>query len=124
LQEIVEVPELPHFIKGVMNLRSQVIPVMDMRTRFNLPPGEYNDRTVVMVLDVGSSPTGLVVDAVSEVVEIEDEDIDPPSTWQGGGNAVVKGLGKRGDGKVTIILDVRQILGDIQGVGQLPMGLT
>jgi purine-binding chemotaxis protein CheW len=112
MQKISEVPDVPKFIKGVINLRGRVIPVMDMRLRFGLPWREYSDRTTVIVLELEGVPTGLVVDQVTDVMSISQEAIAPPPRWRGEGEqqtTVVQGLGKREDG-VSIILDVPRLL--------------
>ena len=119
LQRISAVPDVPGFIKGVINLRGRVIPVMDMRLRFGLPWHEYGDRTPIIVLELddpstgsGQVPTGLVVDQVTDVVSISPENIAPPPRWQGvdeQGGTVIKGLGRRDDG-VSIVVDVPRLL--------------
>lgn len=110
VQKISEVPDVPHFIKGVTNLRGQVIPVMDMRLRFNLPWRDYDDRTTIIVLELDNVSTGLVVDRVNEVLDIQPRQIDPPPRWHNRGDkGVIMGLGKTDD-SVNIILDVRRLL--------------
>ncbi len=74
MQRVMEVPDLPAFIKGVINLRGKVIPVMDVRLRFSMDWKPYTERSVIIVLDVEGVPIGLAVDAVSDVREI------PPPT--------------------------------------------
>ena len=110
LQKMVEVPDVPEYIKGVINLRGKVIPIMDVRLRFGLPEIDYYDRTCIIVLEVDEVFTGLVVDAVSEVVEIAPENITPPPSFRkDAGESVISGMGKR-DQKVSIILDVNRLL--------------
>ena len=112
LQRISKVPDVPKFIKGVINLRGKVIPVMDMRLRFGLPWREYNDRTTIIVLESGGVPSGLVVDQVTDVVSMSPESIVSPARWRGAEEqkvTVIRGLGKRDDG-VSIILDVPGLL--------------
>jgi purine-binding chemotaxis protein CheW len=109
MQRISEVPDVPEFIKGVINLRGKVIPLMDMRLRFGMPWREYSERTAIIVLEMEDVPTGLVVDRVTDVLSISPGSIAPPR-WQGGnGDSVVKGLGKRDDA-VSVILDVPRLL--------------
>jgi len=110
LQKITQVPDMPSFIKGVINLRGQVIPVMDMRTRFHLPQQAYDERTCIVVTEVAGQNMGLVVDRVSEVIDIPENQIEPPtgqSTQTAG--SYVKGLGKVGD-SIRILLDTHKIL--------------
>jgi purine-binding chemotaxis protein CheW len=112
LQKISKVPDVPRFIKGVINLRGKVIPVMDMRLRFGLPWREYSDRTPVIVLEWDDVPTGLVVDQVTDVVSMLPENIVSPPRWREAEEqqvTVVKGLGRRDD-SVSIILDVSRLL--------------
>ena len=123
IQKISEVPDVPEFIRGVINLRGKVIPVMDMRLRFGLPWREYGDRTTIIVLELddpsspGQALTGLVVDQVTDVLSIPPENI-APSRWQGASDeqdTVVKGLGRRDDAEsgdlgVSIVLDVPRLL--------------
>lgn len=111
LQRISAVPDVPNFIRGAMNLRGKVIPVMDVRLRFKLPARDYDDRTTIIVLDLEGVPTGLVVDQVTDVLSIPKTNIDPPPHWREGGNetGVICGLGKHGD-RVSIILDVPRLL--------------
>ena len=111
IQTITEVPDMPRFIKGVINLRGKVIPVMDVRDRFGLPAREYDERTCVVVVDVADKAMGLVVDHVNEVLDIPAEQVEaPPLGNGGGGRRYVQGIGKVGD-KVKILLDVECLAG-------------
>ncbi len=113
MQRVMEVPDVPVFIKGVINLRGKVIPVMDVRNRFGMDEAAYTERTVIVVLDVDSVPIGLIVDSVREVMEIPPDKIDQPPRFgnnrEGGG--VIQGLGKQGD-RVAILLDVQRLLSE------------
>ncbi len=110
IQKITEVPDMPDFVKGVINLRGKVIPVMDVRLRFRLESIPYNDRTCVVVVSVGDVDIGLVVDAVSEVVNITEDNISPPPRFSSASSSrYVAGMGKIGD-SVKIILDVTKLL--------------
>jgi purine-binding chemotaxis protein CheW len=109
LQRTFIIPDVPEYIRGVINLRGKVIPLLDVRSRFGLAQAAYNDRTVVVVLEVGETPTGLVVDGVSEVAEIPPEQIDARAVRSRGPSAMVKGMGKRASG-VCFILDVGALL--------------
>jgi purine-binding chemotaxis protein CheW len=112
VQRISEIPDLPDYIRGVMNLRGKVIPVMDMRLRFNLPWKEYDDRTTIIVLDVQDALTGLVVDKVNDVVTISPEQISaPPRRQSSGDKGVIQGLGKL-EHQVCVILDVARLMLD------------
>lgn len=106
LQKIIEVPDVPNYIKGVINLRGKVIPVMDIRSRFSLPAVAYSDRTVIIVLELEDTLMGMAVDKVNDVTEIPPGAIDPPPHFAQANEAqsVVKGMGKSED-KVYILLD-------------------
>ncbi len=109
LMDITQVPQMPDYVKGVINLRGKVIPVFDLRLRFGLEEAEYTDETCIIVVDVGSM-VGIVVDTVQEVADIPGKDIEPPPPL---GNTVdttfLMGMGKV-DGKVKILLDIDRIL--------------
>jgi purine-binding chemotaxis protein CheW len=110
IQEITVVPELPHYIKGIINLRGKIIPVLDVRLRFKREPKDYNDRTCIIVVDIMDASVGLIVDEVSEVITIEDENIvPPPSIKSGFHNNYVKGIGKVGN-DVKLLLDCDKLL--------------
>jgi purine-binding chemotaxis protein CheW len=112
MQRISAIPDVPRYIKGAMNLRGKVIPVMDQRLRFGLPASEYDDRTTIIVLEVAGVLTGLIVDKVTDVVTIPKENIDPPPHWMDQGKeGVVSGLGKLDD-SLSIILEVSHLLYD------------
>ncbi len=110
VQKITQVPDLPPYIKGVINLRGQVIPVMDMRLRFQLPSQKYDERTCIVVTEVAGLSMGLVVDRVNEVVDIPESQVEPPATQTAGhANSYVKGLGEIGE-NIRILLDTEKIL--------------
>jgi purine-binding chemotaxis protein CheW len=111
IQPITVVPEMPRYIKGITNLRGKIIPVMDARLRFKKEVREYDDRTCIIVLDSNDISTGLIVDSVSEVIAIADEDIAPPPDINHGGVKYIKGVGKT-DGKVELLLDCNKLLSD------------
>lgn len=111
IQSITEVPELPDYIKGIINLRGKIIPVMDVRLRFKKEPREYNDRTCIIVIDINEISIGLIVDSVSEVLSIPDADIVPPPELNKGGNKYIKGIGKV-ENDVKLILDCNKLLSD------------
>ncbi len=111
LQKITEVPDMPDYVKGVINLRGQVIPIIDIRKRFNMEPRDYDDRTCVLVVDIRSSNVGFIVDQVSDVLDIPESSVEPPpkvSAGTGSGK-FIKGLGKVEE-NVKIILDVQKLL--------------
>lgn len=112
LQRITEVPEMPDFVKGVINLRGQVIPVIDVRTRFRMPARQYDHRTCVIVVRMRHNTVGMVVDTVNEVADIPEADVaPPPSISAGPSSRYIWGMGKMGD-QVRILLDVDRLLYD------------
>lgn len=110
IQAITEVPELPEYVKGIINLRGKIIPVIDARLKFKKKPNEYNDRTCIIVGDIKEVSVGLIVDTVAEVLEIpEKEIVPPPDTKTGFHNRYIKGIG-RVDNGVKLLLDFEKIL--------------
>lgn len=110
MQKITHVPDMPEFVKGVINLRGQVIPITDIRMRFAMVPREYDSRTCIIVVSIKESYVGIVVDTVSDVLDIPEQMISPPLQLNcQPGNRYIKGLGKTGR-EVKIILDVDRLL--------------
>jgi len=109
IQAITRIPEMEDSIKGVINLRGKVVPVMDVRTRFRLPPREYDERTCIIVVDINNTTVGLVVDEVSEVMDIPESQVEPPPKSNNKKSSFVKGVGKVKE-EVKIILNVSQLL--------------
>ena len=110
IQAVTEVPELPEYVKGIINLRGKIIPVMDVRLRFKKNAVEYNDRTCIIVVDIGQISVGLIVDMVAEVISIAEQEIVPPPDMKTGFNCrFVKGIGKVGN-EVKLILDCEKLL--------------
>ncbi len=110
IQNITEVPDMPAFIRGVINLRGKVIPVMDVRNRFNLEDRDYDDRTCIIVVNVESTEVGLVVDEVSEVADIPEANVEPPpKTNKNSEGSYIQGMGKINN-DVKILLDVHKLL--------------
>ena len=110
IQKITEVPDMPVFVKGVINLRGKVIPVMDLHLRFGIKETVYDDFTCVVVIRVDDQTVGLLVDRVSEVLNIPQNEIEPPpKIKKGESSRFVKGMGKSGD-KVKILLDANKML--------------
>ena len=111
MQKITEVPDMPKFVKGVINLRGKVIPVMDLRLRFNMQERECDDRTCVVIVKIKETSIGFIVDRVLEVVDIPDSDIDLPPQFKtvSGYERYVTGIGKIGE-NVKILLDAQKII--------------
>ncbi len=110
IQNITDLPDMPDYVKGVINLRGKVIPVLDVRLRFALEEREYDERTCIIVVNISETAVGLIVDSVSEVIDISESDIaDPPSVNKGAGSRFIKGLGKV-DNEVKILLEIQRFL--------------
>jgi purine-binding chemotaxis protein CheW len=112
IQKITAVPRTPQYVKGVINLRGQVIPVMDVRLRFGLAERDYDERTCVIVVRVDTTAIGLVVDKVNEVVDIPESRVELVSQQEvSDKNRFIKGMGKLDSG-VKIVLNLRNLLYD------------
>lgn len=127
LQEITAIPESEEYIKGLINLRGKIIPVIDVRLRFKQEPFEYNDRTCIIVINVQSTVVGLIVEKIAEVVEIPEENLLPsPSIGPNDKtkDRYVYAIGKVGD-SVKLLLDPDKLLNDddlsvIEKAGPIP----
>jgi len=110
VQAITHVPQMPEFIEGVINLRGNVIPVIDLRKRFNMKVTEQTAHTRIVVINVGAKVIGVVVDAVSEVMRLAEDQIEPPPPVVAGiGHEYLQGVGKV-QGRLIILLDLDRIL--------------
>jgi purine-binding chemotaxis protein CheW len=114
IQDITAVPQTPAYVKGVINLRGKVIPVVDLRLKFGLPEVEYTQRTCIIVVQVQADShgmmVGIVVDGVAEVLNLVSGDIeDTPDFGQGVVTPYLLGMAKI-KGKVKILLDIDQVL--------------
>jgi len=114
MMPITSVPQTPEYIKGVVNLRGKVIPVMDLRLRFGIPAMDYTERTCIIVVEIsgqaGTVQIGVVVDAVSEVLNVKSEDVEPtPSFGTKLNTDYILGLAKLGGG-IKILLDITRVL--------------
>ncbi|GJM26008.1 MAG: chemotaxis protein CheW [Phycisphaerae bacterium] len=104
-----ELLQVPDFIRGLINLRGSIIPVIDLRMRFGLTVTEQSDDSRIIVTELGSRTVGIVVDAVSEVLRISSSQIDPPSTIGTLDQAYIKGLVKL-EQKLLILLELEAVL--------------
>ncbi len=113
-QDITEVPECEDYVKGLINLRGKIIPVIDVRLRFGQEPFEYTDRTCIIVIHVRSTVVGLIVEKIAEVVEIPEECILKSPTIgheEQGQESYVYAIGKVGD-SVKLLLDPDRLIND------------
>jgi purine-binding chemotaxis protein CheW len=108
---ITPVPNTPAYLKGVMNLRGTIVPVVDLRAKFAMAEAEYNQFTVIIVLTVGTKVMGLIVDAVSDVLNIPKKDIQPTPDFGAQVDAeFISGMAKAGE-KLVVLLDIDRVLG-------------
>lgn len=107
---ITGVPNTPGYIKGVMNLRGTIVPVVDLRARFAMPESQYDKFTVIIVVTVGSKVLGLVVDAVSDVLNIAGRDMQPtPDLGSGVDTSFLTGMARCAD-RLILMLDIDRVL--------------
>jgi len=114
MQPITAIPEVEDYIKGLINLRGKIIPVIDVRVRFKMEPKEYTDRTCIIVIDVKSTVIGLIVEKIAEVDTIPEENIVPPPTLkrkENEHNKYVYGLARTGD-VVKLLIDPEKLIKD------------
>ena len=116
--EITKVPQAPHYVEGVINLRGKVIPVVCLRKRFSLELKEHDKNTRIVVVDIEGNILGLIVDAVSEVLRLPSNTIEPPPEIVAGIDAdYIKGVAKLDD-RLLIFLDLTKVIDvtEISGV--------
>jgi len=110
IREITRLPRAPSFVKGIINLRGDIIPIIDLRDKFGLERQDYTAMTRVIVVDVDSRLIGMVVDAASQVVRIPADQIEPPPPIVGGLSVeFIKGVGKL-DERLVVLLNIARIL--------------
>ena len=112
MQPIAAIPEVDDYIKGLINLRGKIIPVIDVRVRFKMEPCEYTDRTCIIVIDVKSTMIGLIVERLADVDTIAEDSIVPPPSLgrkEHEHNKYVYGLARTGD-TVTLLLDPEKLI--------------
>lgn len=119
MMDITRVPRTPAYVRGVINLRGRVIPIVSLRHKFNMPIVEDTEKTCIIVVQVQHQETritmGIVVDEVSEVLNIEGSQIEPPPGFGGGMEEAdfIIGMGKLED-KVVVLLDIDGVLNDAE----------
>lgn len=112
MQPIAEVPEVPDYVQGIINLRGQIIPLIDVRIKFKKEAMKYHDRTCIIVINVEDVAIGLIVDEVAEVLSIPEENIVPPPEYKTGfQNRYIKSIGRVGE-EVKLILDCEKLLSE------------
>jgi purine-binding chemotaxis protein CheW len=109
---VTPIPNTPSYLKGVINLRGTVVPVIDLRAKFSMEQTEYNKFTVIIVVTLGKKVTGLVVDAVSDVLDVPAAEMKaPPELGARGDTRFISGMATIGD-RMTVLLDIGRLLGE------------
>lgn len=112
MQTITKIPDTKEYIKGIINLRGRIIPVIDMRLKFGRQFAEYDDRTCIIVIDTDDMLVGLIVDQVKDVISISDENVAPPPNKKSGiRNQYIRGIGKVDD-EVKLLLDCKKLFSE------------
>ena len=112
MHDITHVPQLPDFIKGIINLRGSIIPVMDVRIRFKKETTQYDGRTSIVIINFGNVSLGLIVDKAIEVATVVPEEILPPPEIKSSyHNLFVKGVSKF-EGKIRLLLDCEKLINE------------
>ena len=109
--QITKMPQVPEYVRGMINLRGHIIPVVDLRTRFNQPPCDKTEEQRIIVVNIGTRTIGIVVDAVNEVLRMTPDQIEPPPTGIGDVQRFITGLLKI-DKKLVILLDIESLFSD------------
>jgi purine-binding chemotaxis protein CheW len=110
---ITRLPQAPAEVEGLINLRGSVLPVINLRTRFGLPPRPFDEETRIVVVNLGSRTLGLIVDAVSQVMRVAEDQVQPPPPGVSSvASSAISGLLKEGD-RLVIALDVDRLMGDL-----------
>ena len=117
LREITEVPTAPSFIEGVINLRGKIIPIIDLRKRFNLESEDRGKKYRIIIIDLGNKQyVGVIVDEVTKVINVNDEDImPPPSTVADSGGKYIEAVAKI-DELIIVMLDIKKIFSETEQI--------
>ncbi|AHD05937.1 chemotaxis protein CheW [Paenibacillus larvae] len=111
LVPLTRVPKTPAFVKGVMNLRGVVIPVIDLRTRFGLPASEETDSSRIIIVAVNEMEVGLIVDSANDVLDINTDEVETPPEVVGGIKAkYLDGIAKIGEDRLLVLMNLEQVL--------------
>lgn len=111
MQPLTRVPKTPAFVKGVINLRGVVVPVIDLRGRFGLPEAEYTDNSRIIIVAVQDMEVGMIVDSANDVVDVDSDAIEQPPEIVGGIRAkYLRGLAKLSDDRLLVLLNLEEVL--------------
>ncbi|MCL2082235.1 MAG: chemotaxis protein CheW [Oscillospiraceae bacterium] len=111
IQPITDVPDIPSYIKGLINLRGKITPVMDVRLRFNKMPQEYDDRTCIIVVNHLNTSIGLIVDTIRDVLVIDDSQIGDPAAAAAQQNRYIKSIARTDHGN-KLLINLEKVLSD------------
>ncbi|MRH42111.1 chemotaxis protein CheW [Aquibacillus halophilus] len=118
LQDIIELPQSPNFIQGVMNLRGNVTPVIDLKSRLNMKSTEVTEQTRVLIANINEIQIGFIVDVATDVIDIESSKIEStPKITRGDNSNFIKGVAKLSD-RLLLLLDLEHVL-DNQGLNEV-----
>jgi len=119
---ITPIPNAPAHLKGVMNLRGSIIPVVDLRERFGMPAGSYDKFTVILIVNVQDKTSGVLVDAVTDIVELPTSQVEPPpDLGEHVDTSFLRGMIKAG-GRVVLVLDLEQTISDVMSYSEALAG--
>ncbi|MFD2613025.1 chemotaxis protein CheW [Paenibacillus gansuensis] len=111
MMPITRVPKTPVFVKGVINLRGIVIPIIDLRERFALPQAEFTENSRIIIVAVGEMEVGLIVDSASDVIDLDTDLIaDPPEVVGGIKAKYLRGVAKLKDNRLLVMLNLHEVL--------------
>jgi len=111
MSPVTRVPKTPPFVKGVINLRGNVVPVIDLRGRFGLPEVEPDDNTRIVIVNVADMEVGFIVDSANDVIDLTEDRIEDPPEIVGGVKAkYLRGVAKLDDGRLLVLLNLSEVL--------------
>ncbi|MEO3945082.1 chemotaxis protein CheW [Gorillibacterium sp. CAU 1737] len=111
IQHLTRVPKTPPFIKGVMNLRGVVVPVLDLRGRFNLEETAYTDASRIIIIAIEDLKVGMIVDSADDVIDVDTDTISDPPEIVGGVKAkYLRGVARVGEDRLLILLNLKEVL--------------
>ncbi|WP_282941838.1 chemotaxis protein CheW [Paenibacillus sp. RC67] len=111
MQPMTRVPKTPEFVRGVINLRGVVTPVIDLRGRFGFPESEFTDSSRIIIVAVNDIEVGLIVDSANDVIDVDTDNIEDPPEIVGGIKAkYLQGIAKVGESRLLILLNLHEVL--------------
>lgn len=112
--DITRVPDAPRYVQGMINLRGDIIPVINLKKRFSIPETEISEETRIIIYSIDGVDIGFLVDEASQVLRVDEKDIEPtPAILRGGDREYISGVGKH-DNKIIILIDFSKILSDAE----------